>query len=152
MSLLRKSSEKHSAFRFCKQIGRRHIFRPVFSAFQQKKPLSGFSISISSSANLRGNWHRCVSAGCRVSQGPVPQPLLISPLFTSCSILQGKQRPVNKKYAPFGNSRRLYRELPKKSRKTSHFTDKIRGRRASPHVSVSISSFHAALAGLVEGI
>lgn len=45
--------------------------------------------------NMRGNWHRCVSAGCRVSQGPVPQPLLISFLIDFCGIVAGSALSVN---------------------------------------------------------
>lgn len=88
--------------------------------FNKRKPHRAFT-SISSSAMLRGNWHRCVSAGCRVSQGPVPQPLLISPLFTSCCILSGKWMSVNKKSADSGNSHKLHRTLPQNSGKTRQF-------------------------------
>ena len=63
---------------------------------RHKKKAAGLSHSYSSSAKIcGGNWHRCVSAGCRVSQGPVPQPLLISFLIDFCGIVAGSALSVN---------------------------------------------------------
>ena len=96
------------------------IFRALKNAPQRERKVR---FAPSSFVFLRRIWHLTLqnNAGCRVSQGPVPQPLLISPLFTSCCILAGKWMSGNKKSADSGNSHKLHRTLPQNSGKTRQF-------------------------------
>ena len=91
--------------------------KPFLLLLQQKKAPQGFYINLI----FRNAAGELAQMRFRRLQGPVPQPLLISPLFTSCCILSGKWMSVNKKSADSGNSHKLHRTLPQNSGKTRQF-------------------------------